>query len=429
MDRKTILEKHKRYLFPSVIQYYEKPIAFAHGHGARLTDTEGREYLDFFAGILTVSVGHSHPLVAARVAEQMGTLQHTSTLYPNEWIVRLAEKMAAIAPGRLSQSFFTASGTEADETGILLARTRAGGAGDIIALRHCYAGRSLLALNVGGHAPWRIVPSLVPGIKHAHAPYCYRCAHGLAYPACGMQCARDLEELIATETCGRVAGFIAEPILGVGGFIVPPKEYFAIAVEIVRRHGGIFICDEVQTGFGRTGGTMNGIEHWGVEPDVATYAKGIANGFPLGATVATPEVADSLQGLTISTFGGNPITAVAALATIEVIESERLAERSAVLGEKLAAGLQTLAACYPWVGEVRGMGLMQALELVADPRTKEPSAARAKALMEETRAEGLLIGKGGLYGNVLRISPPMRIGEDEVAEALQKLGRAMGRVH
>ncbi|MFH1144608.1 MAG: aspartate aminotransferase family protein [Candidatus Eisenbacteria bacterium] len=428
MDRETILAKHKQYLFPSVMNYYAHPVAFARGRGPRLYDTEGRAYLDFFAGILTVSVGHSHPAVMERVAEQLRTLQHTSTLYPNEWIVALAEKMAAIAPGRLSQSFFTGSGTEADEMAILLARTQTGGAGDIVALRHCYAGRSLLAINVGAHAPWRLIPSLVPGIKHAHAPYCYRCALGLSYPACGMQCARDIEELIATETCGRVAALIAEPILGVGGFIVPPPEYFPIAVEIVRRHGGIFICDEVQTGFGRTGGMMNGIEHWGVELDVATYAKGIANGLPLGATVAAPEVAASIKGLTISTFGGNPVCAVAALATIEVIESEGLVERSAALGTRLADGLRNLAARYPWVGEVRGMGLMQALELVADPQTKEPSPERARVLMEEAREEGLLIGKGGLYGNVLRIAPPMLIGEGEVGEALEKLGRAMSRV-
>jgi len=343
--------------------------------------------------------------------------------------VALAEKLAAITPGPLSQSFFTTSGTEADETALLLARLKAGGAGDIIALRHCYAGRSLLAINVGAHAPWRLIPSLVPGIKHAHAPYCYRCALGLKYPACGMQCAHDLEELIATETCGRVAALIAEPILGVGGFITPPPEYFPIVTEIVRRHGGIFICDEVQTGFGRTGEHMNGIEHWGVVPEICTYAKGIANGLPLGVTTTTPEIAAELAGLTISTFGGNPVSAVAALATIEIIEREQLARRSAALGTQLRAGLVALADEHAWVGEVRGMGLMQALELVADPRTREPSAERAVALMEAAREEGLLIGKGGLYGNALRIAPPLLISEDEIGEGLEKLGRAMAQVN
>ena len=223
MDRDTILEKQGQYLFPCVANYYAKPLAFARGRGLTLTDTDGREYLDFFGGILTVSLGHCHEPITARVAQQLHTLQHTSTLYPNEWIVALAEKMAQITPGRLCKSFFSSSGTEADETAILLARMVSGG-GDLIALRHCYSGRSLLAINVSAHAPWRLLPSQIPGIKHAHVPYCYRCAMGLTYPECDMRCARDLEELIATETCGKVGGFIAEPILGVGGFIVPPPE-------------------------------------------------------------------------------------------------------------------------------------------------------------------------------------------------------------
>ncbi len=428
MDRKTILEKHGEFLFPCVINYYAEPLTFARGEGLVLTDTDGNRYLDFFGGILTVSLGHCHEPVAEQVAEQVRTLQHTSTLYPNEWIVRLAEKMASITPGRASKTFLTNSGTEADETAVLLARIHAGGAGDIIALRHSYAGRSQLAINLGGQHVWRLIPSQVPGIKHAHAPYCYRCALGLSYPDCDVKCARDLEELIATETCGRVAGLIAEPILGVGGFIVPPPEYFKVAVEIVRRYGGIFIADEVQTGFGRTGGKLNGIEHWGVEPEVLTYAKGMANGLPIGATVAVPEVADSFTGLSIATFGGNPVCAVAALGTIETIEQEGVVERAEVLGRRLRQGLDALAKKHSWVGDVRGMGLMQALELVEDPSSREPAPARAAALMEETRREGLLIGKGGLYGNVLRIAPPMLVSEAEIDEAIEKLGRALARV-
>ena len=428
MDTKTVLEKQARYLFPSTINYYAEPIAFASGRGLRLTDTEGREYLDFFGGILTVSLAHCHESIANRVAEQVRTLQHTSTLYPNEQIVSLAEKMAEITPEGLNRSFFVNSGTEADETAVLLARMHAGGAGDILALRHCYSGRSMLAINLCAHSAWRLVPSMIPGIKHAHVPYCYRCAMGLTYPDCDMRCARDIEELIATETCGKIAAFIAEPILGVGGFIVPPKEYFEVAVEIVRRHGGIFIADEVQTGFGRTGGKWNGIEHFGVTPDVMTFAKGMANGFPVGATVCTDEVAASLEGLSISTFGGNPVSAVAAMATIETIETEGVLERSTRLGARLRAGLEALADRFDYVGEVRGMGLMQAMELVEDRGTKEPSPARTNALMEETRKEDLLLGKGSLYGNVLRIAPPMLISESEIDEGLEKLGRAMARI-
>jgi 4-aminobutyrate aminotransferase len=336
--------------------------------------------------------------------------------------------MAAITPGKASKTFLTSSGTEADETAVLLALIHAGGAGDVIALRHCYSGRSQLAINLCAHSNWRLIPTQVPGIKHAHAPYCYRCAMGLTYPECDVQCARDLEELIATETCGRVAAFIAEPILGVGGFIVPPPEYFSVAVEIVRKHGGIFIADEVQTGFGRTGGKMNGIEHWGVEPEVLTYAKGMANGFPIGATVANPEVADSFTGLSIATFGGNPVCAVAALATIETVEREGVVERSEAMGQRLRNGLDTLADRFPYVGEVRGMGLMQAMELVEDRASKKPSPSKTVSLMEEAKREGLLIGKGGLYGNVLRIAPPMLVSEAQIDEAIEKLGRAMARV-
>ena len=428
MDRKTILEKHKEFLFPCVANYYADPIVFASGEGMYLTDMDGKKYLDFFGGILTVSLGHCHGPIAERVIEQVRKLQHTSTLYPNEWVVRLAEKMAEIAPGAASKTFLSSTGTEADETAVLLARIHAGGAGDIIALRHCYSGRSQLAINLSAHANWRLVPSQIPGIKHAIAPYCYRCAMGLTYPECGVRCAYDIEELIATETCGRVAAFIAEPILGVGGFVVPPPEYFKVAAEIVRKHGGIFIADEVQTGFGRTGGKMNGIEHWGVEPDVLTYAKGMANGFPVAATVATPEVADSFTGLSIATFGGNPVSVVAALATIETIETEGVVERSETLGRKLREGLDTLAARHAYVGEVRGMGLMIGMELVEDRATKEPSPTKTVALMEEAKKEGLLIGKGGLSGNVLRIAPPMLVTEGEIDDALERMARAMARV-
>ena len=428
MDKTTVLEKQGKFLFPGTINYYKEPLVLASGEGLYVTDVEGERYLDFFGGILTVSLGHCHPGINDAVIDQLRTLGHTSTLYPNEWIVRVAEKLAEVTPEPLTQSFLTNSGTEADETAVLLARAHAGGAGDIIALRHCYSGRSQLAINLCGHSSWRMMPSNVAGIKHAHAPYCYRCPMGLEYPSCDMRCATDLEELIATETSGRIAAFIAEPILGVGGFIVPPKEYFEIAVEIIRRHGGIFICDEVQTGWGRTGTHMNGIEHWGVEPDVMTFAKGMANGLPIGATIATEEVAKSLEGLTICTFGGNPISMVAALATIQAIEDEDVVARSAVLGDRLAAGLDALAERYPFIGEVRGKGLMQAMELVEDPVTKAPSAAKANALLEACREERMLVGKGGLYGNVLRLSPPMLITETEIDDALDRLGRALARI-
>ena len=278
-----------------------------------------------------------------------------------------------------------------------------------------------------GHAPWRAVTTQVAGVKHAVSPYCYRCPFGLGYPSCKLKCATDVEELIQTTTTGRPAAFLAEPIQGVGGFITPPPEYFQIVVDIVRRHGGVFICDEVQTGFGRTGAKMFGIEHWGVEPEIMTMAKGIANGMPIAATIADEEIADAFQKLTISTFGGNPICATAANATLEVIEGEDLPQHAEAVGLRLREGLEVLQRKHPrTIGDVRGKGLMQAIELVVDEtagdRTPNPQAAGQ--LFEETKARGLLIGKGGLHGNVIRISPPLTVGAAEVDEALVAFGEA-----
>lgn len=427
IDAATIRAKHKQYLLSSVANYYAEPIVLESGSGLRLRDIDGREYLDFFGGILTVSIGHCDPRVTGPLKAQIDRLGHVSTLYPTLPIVELAERLARITPGRLSKSMFTASGTEADETAVVLAQVFTG-ALEIIALRHGYSGRSILAQSLTAHAPYRAVPTQIAGVKHALAPYCYRCPLGLTYPSCEIKCARDIEELIKTTTTGRIAGFLAEPIQGVGGFITPPKEYFGIAVEIIRKYGGVFICDEVQTGFGRTGGKMFGIEHWGVEPDIMTMAKGVANGMPLGVTIATPEIADAFKSATISTFGGNPMSAAAANATLEVIEGEDLPGNARIQGDRLRAGLEELKRRHPkTIGDVRGLGLMQALELVEDEtvRNRTPAPKAAAALMEETKRRGLLIGKGGLYGNVLRIAPSLTVGASEIDEALGILGASL----
>jgi 4-aminobutyrate aminotransferase-like enzyme len=249
----------------------------------------------------------------------------------------------------------------------------------------------------------------------------------LTYPSCDLKCAKDAEEAIQTMTSqGRVAAFLAEPIQGVGGFIVPPKEYFQEIVGIIRKYGGLFICDEVQTGWGRTGGKMFGIEHWGVDPDIMTFAKGMANGVPIGATIATPEVADSMQGNTISTFGGNPVTCTAARATIEIVEEDNLVENARVMGERLRQGLNALKDKYPIIGDVRGMGLMQGMELVGEK--KKPDVESTKRVMESTRRNGLLVGKGGTYGNVLRVAPPLNVNKDQVDQALKALDQSFGQL-
>ena len=430
MSAQDIRAKHKEFLFPSVSNYYEESLPLTDGKGMRLRDVDGREYLDFFGGILTVSVGHANDEVNTAIKAQMDRLGHVSTLYPTIPIVTLAEKLASLAPGQLKKCFFTASGTEADETAVMMAQVYTGHT-EVIALRHGYSGRSMLAQSLTAHAPWRAVPTQIAGIKHALSPYCYRCPLGLEYPKCGVKCAQDLEELIRTTTTGRVAAFLAEPIQGVGGFVTPPMEYFQIATDIVRKYGGLFICDEVQTGFGRTGGKWWGCEQYGVQPDIMTMAKGIANGYPLGATICTPAIADSLKSLTISTFGGNPITSTAATATIGVMEKLDLKGNAEKMGQRLRAGLERIQKKYArTVGDVRGMGLMQGVELVKDETAKDrtPNPQATAKLFEETKKRGLLIGKGGLYGNVLRIAPPLIANANDVDEALTKLDESFAAI-
>jgi 4-aminobutyrate aminotransferase-like enzyme len=298
---------------------------------------------------------------------------------------------------------------------------------DVITLRHSYSGRSYLALSLSAQSSWRLTPNVVPGVHHIANAYCYRCPFNLTYPSCDLKCAKDAEEAIQTMTSqGRVAAFLAEPIQGVGGFITPPKEYFREIVGIIRKYGGLFICDEVQTGWGRTGGKMFGIEHWGVEPDIMTFAKGMANGVPIGATIATAEVADSMKGNTISTFGGNPVTCTAARATIEVIEEENLVENARLMGAHLRDGLNALKDKYPIIGDVRGMGLMQGMELVGENKT--PDVEGTKRLMELTKSRGLLLGKGGTYGNVIRVAPALNVEKQEIDQALQVLDDSFARL-
>ncbi len=430
METQAILDKQRQYLWPNHILYYTEPLPLAHGDGLYVWDTNGQQYLDFFGGILTTSVGHNNPHVVERVREQVGRLIHSSTLYPNANHVGLAEKLAEITPGRLQMSFFTNSGSEANETAIVAAQTYTDHR-EIVALRHAYSGRTSLTMSATAHSTWKLGKSFSPDIKHAINPYCYRCPLKLTYPSCGVACAQDIEDVIRTTTTGRIAAFMAEPIQGVGGFITPPPEYFELAVEIARHYGGIFICDEVQTGFGRTGEHWFGISHWKVEPEIMTMATGIANGMPMGNTVAVPEVAEAMagKGLTLSTFGGNPTSTAAALGTLEALEEVGGPARSAVLGDRLRAGLDRLWETYPLVGDVRGKGLMQGIEMVADRQSKEPAPKAVAQLFEETRARSLLIGKGGLYGNVIRIAPPMTVVEEQIDQALEILDHALAAVH
>ena len=425
--RQESLEKQKRFLFPAIATYYSEPLVLARGKGLHLYDTEGREYLDFFGGILTIIAGHCNDKITDALVEQARTLQHASTLFLTAPQLELAEKLASITPGRLQKSFFTNSGTEANEMAIQTARAYTG-RHEVVALRHAYSGRSALAMSITGQYAWRTGGPGLTGIAHAHNAYCYRCPFEKTYPDCELICARDMEEMIQTATSGQLAAFIAEPIQGVGGFVTPPKEYFSIVAEIIRRYGGIFISDEVQTGLGRTGGKWFGIEHWGVQPDIITAAKGLGNGLPVGATIATPEIADAFKGLTISTFGGNPVATRAAKATIDWIESEGLLENARAVGQYLRESLVELQDRHLIIGDVRGMGLMQALELVRDRKTKQPAVEEIRRLMDLTKDNGLILGKGGLYGNVIRISPALTCTRRDVDDAIRLLDLSLNQL-
>ncbi len=423
-ELKSAIEKHKEFLFPAVTNYYQQPIELVRGEGEKVWDHEGNEYLDCFGGVLTVSLGHANPRINKAWIDQVNAIAHTSTLYANGPQSDLAEKLAEITPGKLKKSFFSNSGTEADDTAILAAKLATGNQ-EIIVLRHSYAGRSATALSSVGHKTWRPIASQVPGIVHAPAPYCYRCPLKLEYPTCGVACADDVEDIINTTTTGNIAAFMAETILGVGGFIIPPPEYFSRVAEIARRHGGLFISDEVQAAWGRTGDKWFGIEHWGVEPDIITSAKGMGNGVPIGWTIATPEVADAFPGLTFSTFGGNPVSSAVGLAVIKVIEEDNLLSNARVVGDYLLQRMLGLQEKHAIIGDVRGKGLMLGIELVKDRKTKEPNPEAVLRVFEETKRQGVLIGKGGLYGNVIRTGMMLNTTTDTVDRLVDALDRGL----
>lgn len=415
--------EQQAYIFPCVKTLYQEPLVLREGRGCWVTGSDDKDYLDLFAGILSTSVGHCNPEVNERVREQMDRLGHTSTLYITENQVHAARQLASIAPGDLETSLFLNSGSAAIDAAITLARQYTGNE-EVIALRLGYSGNSVLATHLTGQSAWRPVNSGVAGIKHALAPYPYRSPFGGTLEEDAEKFAQDIEDVILTTTGGRPAAFLAETIMGVGGFIVPPPGYFQRAAAIIRKYGGLFIADEVQSGFGRTGDHWFGIEHWGVEPDIMVMAKGIANGHPVGAVITRPEIAASWTRKTISTFGGNPVSMAAMEATLAIMLREQVPVRAQIRGHQLRDGLNRLYEQFDWIGEVRGMGLMQGIEVVTDRASKTPDPARAGALLQAARDQLLLLGLGGIHGHVIRIGPSLLITEEEMDEALSRLHRA-----
>jgi 4-aminobutyrate aminotransferase/(S)-3-amino-2-methylpropionate transaminase len=423
------IEKYRRYVNTSFVASVE-PVVVEKAEGATVHDSDGTEYLDCFAGISVVNAGHRHPRVLDAVRAQLDQFVHAATyIYHVPVVADLAEKLAHITPGDLTKSFFGNSGAEGIETAVRLAKAYTG-RHEVISLTHSFHGRTAGTLSITGNKARKTRGGpYLPGVAFAPAPYVYRNPFGTDDPeVVAERCAEIVEWAITYQTSGDVAAFIAEPVMGEGGILVPPSSYFSRVKEILDRHGILFIADEVQSGFGRTG-TMFAIEHFGVVPDIMVMAKGIAHGFPLSTTIARDEIADCLRpGEHLSTFGGHPVSCAAALANIAVLEDEQLPQESARKGAYVINRLQELANQHALIGDVRGLGLMIGVELVTDHESKAPASMQAVEVRRLCREAGVLIGVGGQAGNVLRIQPPLVIGDDQLDHAIDTINEALGTV-
>ena len=413
---KDLLARTRAVLPSWLAIYYEDPIEIERGEGRRVWDTDGQSYLDFFGGILTTMTEHALPEVTKAVSEQAGRIIHSSTLYLNTPMVELAEQIATVSEIPDAKVFLTTSGTEANDTALLLASSLRR-SNQILAMRNSYHGRSFSTVAITGNRSWSPTTLSPFQVFYVHGGQRYRSpfAH-LPDGEFIAACVADLKEVL--DQTGDVAALIAEPIQGVGGFTSPPDGLYGAFAEVLRERGILWIADEVQTGWGRTGDHFWGWQAHGATPDIVTFAKGIANGMSMGGVIAPASIMDSLGANSISTFGGSPITSAGALANLRYLLDHRLQENAARQGPPLFEGLRSIGS--PIIGEVRGKGLMIGVDIVR-PGTTEPDAAAATAVLEAAKRHGVLIGKGGLHGNVLRIAPPLTLTADEAAEGLQAL--------
>ena len=422
-SNESILEKRKKHLIASAVHYYKTPVQLVKAKGQYVYDQEDRAYLDCIGGIVCISAGHNHPKIKEKLLSMLekNEIQHTTLLFLNHHVTDLAEELLKEAPNSIDRIFFTNSGSEANELAFMAARN-ATGETVIVNLRHSYHGGTAATLSSCGHHTWRFKAQPTAAVTSAMEPYCYRCPFGKKPDSCALECAKNIETTIQTSTHGKIAAFIAEPVMGVGGFITPPKEYFHEAAKIVHNYGGKYISDEVQTGVGRCGGAYFLSKELGIDADIITMAKGLGNGAPIGATLMTTELSNPLTGkLFFNTFGGDPFQTAQAKVTLEIIREEKLIANAKAMGSYLMEGLKNLQKNHSWIGEVRGRGLMIGIELVKNLETKEYATAETAEVMEIAKNKGVLFGKGGLFGNVLRIAPALSITRGQCDEVLKVL--------
>jgi alanine-glyoxylate transaminase/(R)-3-amino-2-methylpropionate-pyruvate transaminase len=421
-----VLRLKNRYVTPASVPFYTNPLMIVEGSMQYLFDDKGRRYLDAIGGVVTISVGHCHPYVVQKVKEQTERLQHISSIYLHPNVARYAEMLAGKLPGDLSVCYFMNSGSEANDMALLMARLYTGNY-DVVALQNAYHGGGGSTMQLTANSAWKYNYPHHFGVHHAINPNPYRGPWGYDDPDAGAKYAAEIKNVIDYATPGRVAAFIAESIQGVGGAVVYPEGFLKKAYEYIREAGGICIADEVQTGFTRTGTHYWGFENHGVIPDIVTMAKGIGNGVPLAAVVTTPGIADVLSSrIHFNTFGGNPVSCAAGMAVLEIIDREDLQKNCLDRGHELMEGYREMMVGHDIIGDVRGRGLMTGIELVKDRRTKEPAKEACLRIFERLKDLGLLVGKGGLHSNTLRIKPPMCITRDDVVFLLEVLDIAIG---
>ncbi|NBX76278.1 MAG: aspartate aminotransferase family protein [Proteobacteria bacterium] len=421
MTTDEILAFRKKHFLATSVYYYKNPLHLVKARGEYVYDSEGHEYLDCIGGIVCISAGHNHPKIKEQIVKMLkeDEIQHTSLLYLNSHPVELAKELLKEAPEGMDRAFFTNSGSEANELAFLAAR-QATGETIVINLRHSYHGGTSAALAQCGHGTWKFRAQPAALNVSAMEPYCYRCPFGKKPDSCSLECAKNVETTIQTSTHGKIAAFIAEPVMGVGGFISPPKEYFEEVIKIVHRYGGKYISDEVQTGAGRTGEAFLFTKALGIKADMVTMAKGLGNGAAIGATLMKTETSDSMAGkLFFNTFGSDPYQTMQAKVTMEIIREEKLMENAKAMGSYLQEGIRNLMKNHSLIGEVRGRGLLMGFELVKNRESKEYAVAETATLMEKCREKGVLVGKGGLFGNVIRIAPPLSINQKQCDHLLK----------